>query len=490
LRVGSSAVYLFLDGIFGLGFGYVFWIVVSRILGSSVTGETASSIILAVLFASIFTFGISIGSQRFLGIAFADKNPEYFREVAKFMILFSIACMAIVTIVIIAFEQVLIDVFEISSEMIFIIIITTISYALSVSLRGIFVSSLNTKKILIIFIISNVIRFLTLIPTFILELGTEGIALAYASFYLSATLLMIFSARTHLFGKTIHKGFEIFSEKKQIVRASVSGWIPGIISTIGTQSGILFIFGITGAAEAGVYYMAFGVYLAIFALPQSVLHLLFPILSGMIKGRENLLWKAILFSFYIIGPISIAIAFFPKPILSIFGPDFISGSLILTLLVISILPTVILRSINFLSFAYGRYREVLILGIITNVIQVTLFILLVTDYGGEGIAISILIGALSGFAVSLIINKAQNYMIPGKKISLLLGISAAIGFITYLVNLDQVLSIFIVILGSFVLIPRIGIIKYSEVEEILNSIFVEEKNISKKLLSWAKIFFK
>lgn len=489
MKIGGSALYLFLDGIFGLGFGYVFWIVVSRILGSSVTGETASSIILAVLFASIFTFGISIGSQRFLGIAFAEKNHEYFREVAKFMILFSIVCMAMVSIVIIAFEQVLIDVFEISSEMIFIIIITTISYALSVSLRGIFVSSLNTKKILIIFIISNAIRFLTLIPTFILELGTEGIALGYASFYLSATLLMIFSARTHLFGKTIHKGFKIFSEKKQIVRASVSGWIPGVITMIGTQSGILFVFGIAGASEAGVYYMAFGIFLAISALPQSILAILFPIMSGMKDGREILLWKAIRSTLYVITPISIAIAFYPAPFLSIFGEDFISGTFLMSLLSLAVLPTVIHLSIVNLSYAYGRYKEVMILGIMPNAVRLILYFLLIGDYGGEGIAASMLVGSLVGLFSAVVINKIRSYGLPSLKILIITGIPIVIALPFYFSELGYYVALPIILFASFLIIPRLGVIKYNDVEEILNSLS-ENNKPNKRLLSLVKILFK
>lgn len=489
MKVGSSALYLFLDGIFGLGLGYVFWVVVSRISGSSVTGETSSSITMAVLFATVFTFGISIGSQRFLGKAFSKKDFEYFREVSKFIILFSLGCMVVVSIGILAFNHVLINIFQISYEMVLIVIAVTISYALVMALRGIFISSLKTKTILFIFIVSNLIRFVMLIPMYFLEFGSEGITLAFASFYLAATILLLVSGRNQIFGSTINKGIHIFSEKRELLKASVAGWSPTAIASIANQSGILFIFGITGASAAGVYYMAFGIFLAISALPQSVLAILFPIMSGMKDGREILLWKAIRSTLYVITPISIAIAFYPAPLLSIFGEDFISGTFLMSLLSLAVLPTVIHLSIVYLSYAYGRYKEVMILGIIPNAVRLILYFLLIGDYGGEGIAASMLVGSLVGLFCAVVINKIRSYGLPSLKILIITGIPIVIALPFYFSELGYYVALPIILFASFLIIPRLGVIKYDDVEEILNSLFNNNKP-NKRLLSLVKILFK
>jgi len=489
LKIGNSAVYLFFDSIFGLGIGYIFWIIVSRLAGSSVTGETSSSMTLALVLATIFTFGISTGSQRFLGKAYSKKNDEDFREIAKFSILFTIGCMTAISITLIIFNDILVQIFPISAEMSVIIVIASVSYALSMSLRGILIPQLKTRSILIIFLISNVIRFVTLIPILIWELGAEGITMAYVSFYLSATLLLLYTARKNIFGPTILNGVNIFFNKKEVLIASLSSWAPNTISFVGNRAGLLLIFGVSGSSEAGIYFMAFGIVLALSAMPNSFFKILFPVLSGMKNNRENLLWKATKISLFITTPWVIAIAFFPIPVLSIFGDDFLTGTTILSFLAISVIPMHIRQGIGTLAYAYGKYKQVTIIGIVPTVIQVVLFILLISEYGGEGIALSIFIGSLAGLCIALVINKNNIYHIPIKDTILLIVIPISIGFLIYMTPVDQTLSFFIIIIISYLLIPRLGIIKYVDVEESINSIFIEPTKTSKKLLSIAKVLF-
>jgi len=490
LKVGNRAVYLFLDGIFGLGLGYVFWIVVARLQGSAVTGETSSSITMAILLATVFTFGISIGSQRYLGKAFGEQNHQYFREISQFTILFTILCTVIISIIVITFDQILIEIFGITSNMILIVVTTAIAYALVMSLRAMYVSSLHTKEILIIFLISNVIRFAALIPVFLLDLGSEGITLAYTLFYLSATIMLLLARRELLFGLTKKKGYAIFSKSGEIVKASVMGWFPTVIGGIANQSGVLFIFGITGAAQAGIYYMAFGIFLAISALPQSVLTILFPIISGLKTGREELIWKAIKASLFIISPIVFAITFYPIPLLSIFGDEFTNGNMIMSLLSLSVIPTVLYIAFFFLSYSYGRYLDIIILGVIPNIIRLLLYILFVNDYGGEGIAASTLAGAVVGLIIAIIINHLRTYKIPSKEIFALIGIPSGIGGLLYLIEINEYIGIPAIIFVSYFIVTRLRVIKYVEVNEIVNSIFTEESNASKKLLYLAKLLFK
>ena len=490
MKIGNLTFYLFLDAIFGLGLGYLFWIIVSRFLGPSITGETSSSVTIAVLLAVIFTFGISIGSQRFLGKAFAENQKEYFREITKFTLLFTIGCISTVSVVFVVFIEFLTSVFKFSSEMALIIIILSFTYALSLALNGFLISSRKTRKLLIVYLISNAVRFFALIPILIFEVGSEGITLAYLTYYLSATILLFVSVRREIFGPSINKGILIFSHKKELLSASISIWVPYSISFIGMQSGVLFILGASGAAPAGIYYMAFGIYLALSAFPTSIVSILFPILSGMKEKREVLLWKAMNASFYIVVPLAVAIAFFPAPILSIFGEDFVSGTTIMSILATTVLIAPISGSIGVLAFAYGKYRQVLLIGVIPNVTKIILYIVLVTEYSGIGIAASIFSGVLIELGIALVLNRMNKYELPTRKLLALLGIPILIGLVTFVVNIDTVLSILIVIFASYLIIPRIGIIKYSEIDEILDSIFDQSSNTRRQLRSIARIIFK
>jgi len=490
LKIGNVAFYLFLDSIFGLALGYIFWIVVSRLLGASVTGETSSSVTVGVLIAILFTFGISVGAQRFLGKAFAENQKEYFREITKFTLIFTIVCMLIVSSALLIFSEFLTNIFKFSSEMTLLIIIFSFTYALTLVLHNFLVSSRKTRELFIIYLISNGVRFLTLIPIFIFEIGSEGITFAFLTFYFSTTILILFSMRREIFGPSINKGILIFSQKKEFLTASISSWIPHSISIIGMQSGVLFILGTSGAAPAGIYYMAFGIYLALSAFPTSIVATLFPILSGMKEKREILLWKAMNASFYIVVPLSVAIALFPGPILAIFGEDFVTGTSIISILAITVMISPISGSIGVLAFAYGRYRQILLIGVIPNISKVILYIVLVEEYSGTGIAASIFIAALIELGIAVVLNRMNKYELPSRKLLVLLGIPILIGLIIFVANINPVLSILLVLISSYLIIPRIGIIKYSDIDEILDSIFDKSNNTGRRLRSIARIIFK
>jgi len=357
------------------------------------------------------------------------------------------------------------------------------------SLNGFLISSRKTKELFIIHLISNVIRFLSLIPIIIFVGSSEGIIFSF-TFFLSATILLLVSSRRNIFGASINKGIHIFTGKKEILTASLTAWVPYTINLIGTQSGVLFIFGTSGAAPAGIYYMAFGIFLALSAFPTSIVYVLFPILSGMKEQREVLIWKAMNVSFYIVIPLAVGIAIFPSPILSIFGEDFISGTTVMSILAMTVLIAPISGSIGVLAFAYGRYRQVLLIGIIPNATKLILFSVLVSEYSGTGIAASIFIAALIELVIALVLNKMNEYKLPSKKLLALLGIPILIGLITFVANINTLVSILTVIIASYIIIPRIGIIKYSDIAEILDSIFDDSSSTGRQLRSLAKIIFK
>jgi len=490
MRIGNLTFYLFLDVIFGLILGYIFWIVVSRFLGASTTGETSSSVTIAILFATVFSFGIYIGASKFLGKSFAEQQKENYREITKFVLIFVICCMSITSIALLMFNDVLVTVFKISSEMTLIIIVLTFTYGLSMPLNTVLVSMRRTREIFIIYLISNIIRFLSLIPIIIFEIGSEGITLAFLTFYLSATILLLISSRHEIFGPSINKGLLIFSNKKELLTASFTAWVPYSINLIGTQSGVVFLLGVSGAVPAGIYYMAFGIFIALSAFPTSIIGLMFPILSGMKEQREILIWKAMNASYYLVVPLAVAIALFPVPLLSIFGEEFVSGAPIMSILAMTVLIAPISGSIGVLAFAYGRYKQVLLIGVIPNLTKVILYIVLITEYSGIGIAVSIFIAALVELGLALVLNRLNKYELPSRKFVVLLGIPILIGLITFVANINPVLSILIIMISSYLIIPRTGIIKYSDIDEILDSIFEKSSNTGRKLRSIARIIFK
>ena len=67
LQVGRGAVYLYIENIHSMLFGYAFWFVLSRATTPEIVGISSSLISIAVIFVSIASIGVPLGSSTFFG---------------------------------------------------------------------------------------------------------------------------------------------------------------------------------------------------------------------------------------------------------------------------------------------------------------------------------------------------------------------------------------------------------------------------------------
>ena len=486
LSFGNSAFYLYLETILNLGLGYAFWIIVSLLLGASNTGVSSASITLATIITMVSTIGISTGIQRFLGKAKAEHSEEVFNSISKFAFLFTLMVMVLSSIIVVLASASLVHIFKIPSGMITLIIISSVSYAVALTLRSVIISSSVTRVLVIILLIGSVIRLVTIIPIYAYHLGSEGIVLSYTTVNISGSLLYLYFTRRNIFGRSIGTRLHI---KKQILISSISGWIPNVVSLIGTQSGILFIFGLKGAAEAGVYFIAFSIFSALSALPMSTISMAFPVMSGMKHGREKLLWQATKMALFPIIPVAVVLGVYPSLFLSLFGTDFASGQLILSLLIVSVVPIEINRAVGNLAYAHGKYIQVSVLGITPSLIRIAFYVLLAPTYGSNGAALAFLIGSFAGLIIAVLISVRSHYDFPTKDILAISGIPVIIGTVVYLVNINQLLGIVLILIGSYISVARLRIVRYYEIERMICSIFMKPNKISRQLLSLARTIF-
>jgi O-antigen/teichoic acid export membrane protein len=486
ISFGNSAFYLYLETILNLGSGYVFWVIVSILLGASNTGISSASITLATIMTTVSTIGISTGIQRFLGKAKAEHSEELFNSISKFAFLFTIMVMIVSSIIVVLVSDTLMHIFNFPSGIIVMIIISSVSLGLALTLRSVIISSNVTRVLVIALLIASFIRFGTVIPIYVYHLGSEGIVLSYTTVNIVLSLLYLYFARRSIFSRSVAARLDI---KRQILISSISGWIPNVISLIGTQSGLLFIFGLKGPAEAGVYFIAFSIFSAISALPMSIISMAYPVMSGMKNGREKLLWQATKMALFPIIPIAVVLGFYPSFILSFFGKDFAAGQLILSLLIASVVPIEINRAVSNLAYAHGKYMQVAMLGIFPSMIRIAFYILLAPTYGGNGAAFAFLVGSLAGLVITVLISIRSQYDFPTKDILAISAIPVIIGTVFYLININQLLDIILVLLSSYISLARFKIVRYGEIEGTICSIFMKPNKLSRQLLSIARVIF-
>ncbi len=104
---------------------------------------------------------------------------------------------------------------------------------------------------------------------------------------------------------------------KDIFVSSLANWIPTIIYTIGSHLGTLLVFGSHGSTEAGIYFIAFSLSMAVTALTSALFSIAYPIQSSMQDGRKRFTWRIIKLSLIISLPFSTCMIFYSKEILEL-----------------------------------------------------------------------------------------------------------------------------------------------------------------------------
>jgi O-antigen/teichoic acid export membrane protein len=135
--------------------------------------------------------------------------------------------------------------------------------------------------------------------------------------------------------------------------------------------------------------------------------------------------------------------------MELLGQNYGGASSPLQILLLSLLPAVVASGISVLVYAYGHYKRVLAIGLATNVPRTILYFVLIQMYGNEGAALSYTIGAITGFAISIIVAKRMNFQIYWKDLGLIMVIPAGIGLAMNYFGLNYIVGIVVTIALSY-----------------------------------------
>ena len=188
--------------------------------------------------------------------------------------------------------------------------------------------------------------------------------------------------------------YETKKNLRMIIHGSFSRWIPQIVGVLGSQLSVLAVFSLKGASESGLFYIPFAIFNVLFLVSGAINQVSHPVLSGIKESelQTQFLKKALKMTFLGTMPFAAIMFFHAKSILSIFGTEFSGSDEILSILLYSFPIAIITEGVYFFFFARGNYKNVLILGLISNIPRIILYVILVPEYGGIGGAIAFVIG--------------------------------------------------------------------------------------------------
>ena len=344
--VGEGATYISIQIITSLITGYLFWFILSKITTPEIIGIFAVTVSFADIFANVAVMGISYGVQPFLGKSFSERNLHEAKVFVKAsLILLSLGIIATSTFILIARDWIY-SIFKIDSTLIAISVSLLSSSSVYILLNSIVVSSLKTRVLPKIMIISSVSKFIVATILVLIGGGAVGLAIGYTFFgqALSAILLgvviikyfkslsssspRISSSSSTLSLSSTQKKTDINHSTvkrrphvsfmyalKKIWIASAASWIPLLVPTIGSELGTLVLFGSYGSNQAGVYFIALTIFMGIMSVTYSLFEIALPTLSSMSDGRKRLTWHTIRLSLIMSVPLSSALIFYSREVL-------------------------------------------------------------------------------------------------------------------------------------------------------------------------------
>ncbi len=426
--INKNIFSVYIASLIPAGLTYIFWIIVSNYTNSEVIGVIAAIGSFSMVLGVLSNFDIGVGMKRFLGKAIAEKQFPIFKQITSTAIIFTFATsISILIIVLNPFVNIL-EMVGIGKQFIPIIIVIVIGNDLQHIFTGSLISSLKSKSIVIPTIISSLSRFVVLFALFFVIGSSElSVAWAYSMSYIVICILLLIVTIKYL--RKIEGPFFYETKKnlKTIVQGSFARWIPQIISVLGSQLSVLAVFSLKGASESGLFYIPFAIFNILFLVSGAINQVSHPVLSGIKESERQIefLKKALKLAFLGTMPFAAIMFFYAKPILSIFGTEYSDSSEILSILLYSFPIAIIIEGVYFFLFARGNYKNVLALGLISNIPRIILYFILVPEYGGIGGAIAFVVG--TGFQLVLTV-----ILLEREKIRLEYGMFAIISIIPFL----------------------------------------------------------
>lgn len=424
----------------------------------------SSVISLSTIFVVLITMGVPSGVQRFLGKSFAEGKLEDVRvQTTSSVLLVSIGILLSLSTIIIARDW-MSEVFRMDYILLFLLVVLVVSDSIRTLLRAIVISSLKTKGLTRIAIISTGVRFSIAACLVLFGAVSLGIALSFAIFSILTSILLAINVvelfkYTKGYVKSNTQGRTPFRQSlKNILVAGMAAWIPNSIYIVGSQLGIIVVNSSQGANAAGLYFISYSIVAAILTVPTVLQTITYPVLSGMHDGRKRFSWRMLKLTLIVIMPLSSSIIFYSKDIVQVFGQQYIQSSSTLEIMVLSILPTAVAGSISILVYSYGNYRMVLVMGLSLSIPRVALYFILVPLYGGNGGAISFVLGSLGGLLAAIIIGRKIKMRFFWRVLTLLFIIPTALAFVFNYIGINYIFGIILTNIVSYPLFLRFRIL--------------------------------
>ncbi|MEE8423026.1 MAG: oligosaccharide flippase family protein [Thermodesulfobacteriota bacterium] len=371
-------------------------IFIARYFGPEVYGLFSLGLAV-IVFAGIFgVLGLPTGVTRYISY-YRSKNEEAHVKGVLIFSLFTVALVSCISggILFLASPRIAITVFH-NPELtnVFRVFAISIPFTALFSILG---SSFNgfreikyrvyTEKIIL-----NVLKLVLILFLGMLGYGVLGLAFAYTlatilTFFIAFYFLetRVFSLRTKTQPRYINKELIIFSFP---LMAS------GFMKTMMTRIDTIMLGHFRSVGEVGIYNAAIPTAQILAIVTSSVGVLFLPVITELYaKGQKRpleVVYKTVTkWTFYLNLPVLLIMVFFPRQIMNlIFGPDYVEGSLALSIIAVGFFMSTISFAPSCLITMAKKTRMIFVISIAAALTNVVLNLSLIPIYGIAGAAMA------------------------------------------------------------------------------------------------------
>ncbi|MCX8171431.1 MAG: oligosaccharide flippase family protein, partial [Candidatus Bathyarchaeota archaeon] len=392
-RVVKGAVWLSIGIIFSNFFGFIYWLIISKIVDVNVIGKVAIILGIEALVIGFINLGIPMGIQRFIGAFYNMKDYEKLSQyycstiVLLFALSFAIGAPFLATSLM---GWKLFSLEPLSLFFLSILIICGFNgwSALGYSfLNGI----LKTEYAAIIQISSSLIRLIVSLLLIYLGYDFVGLMMGYvAAGLLTSILTLVIPIRIL---KRLGAGFSLsIISIKDAIKAGTAVWVPNILTLLGQWVGVLGIFSMIGLVETGLYFIALMITSIIMSLPQSILTLSFPSISGMLDGKKRVMFRTVKISASFMAPMAFFLISYPSILPEFLSETYTGASELIRILAIGYLILPMVAGYTYYAYAIGKYKDVLTIGLAGTIPRLLLYPIMIGLHGDIGAAVTFSIG--------------------------------------------------------------------------------------------------
>lgn len=397
-EVLKGGLWLYIGSLIFSFLGLLYWLMASFFVDPDIVGTAAAFLSYEVLMLTVVSMGVPRGLQRFLGQSWGSRKKQelslYFSTALLFLTLVSVP----VVFLLFLFPDITLGVLNLNNVEILLMCLLLLFDFWPPVFYSLFKSVLKTEISALADIVLSVFKLLGGLVLLNFGFGLVGLLL---SFVIGST------ARNFFFLQTANGFFKKYNLKRfyrpkipvvrKILRAGAANWVPNTLFVLGQSISVLFLYRLVSNIQTGLYFLAFSLSLIVYNLPDSILGLMLPYLSGLARGRKKASSWVLRISLAATVAPSLALYVYSSLPFMLLGPSYTGAADILKILVLGATIHPIVTGYTNYIYAEGKYFHVAAIGVVVTIGRLLLYFFLGTIMGAVGVAVAYVAGTMISF---------------------------------------------------------------------------------------------